>query len=485
MPAHRFDLANPAARASRVTLRRGIGLVLGTLLLPGSAQLQGGNRTVGRVALRIWAVLLTSLVLLAVTGLLWRGALVTLLASGALYKLLQPLVIALGVGEAYLIIDAWRIAQPLQMDRRRRLGFGIASLVTALAVLAGSIGLGQAARAQGDLLDTVLRGGGNSTPHQGRYNILMLGADAGADRVGLRADSIMVASVDDVTGRTVMLSLPRNLEGVRFPASSPLREKYPQGYECPDHSCMLNAIYTLGTDNADLYPGVDDPGLQAMREAVSETLGLGINYTIMVDLAGFSSVIDAVGGIRLDINKRVPIGGGTSPIRGWIEPGKDVHLDGYHALWFARSREGSSDFERMVRQKCVVNAMLQQLDPVTVMTRFTDIASAGRQVAFTDVPSKDVNKLATLSARTRKLPIMSVSFTPPLVYPGNPKYDVIRRVVAQKIAASEALDAPRKAPSASAPRSRAQTPRKPDSSRPVVSSSPAPESEDLAAVCGS
>lgn len=499
MPASQLDLSDPSPRASRVALRRGLGLVFLTLLLPGSAQLQAGSKTVGRVAMRIWMGLVGLVVLLVLLGLLWRGAAVTILASGSFYKLLAPLVITLGLGMAYLLLDAWRLAQPLRMERRARLGFGLGAVLLAAAVMLLSLNLGQAARAQGNLLEKVLAGGGTSKSHSGRYNILMLGADAGDGRVGLRPDSITVASVAEDTGRTVMFSLPRNLEGVRFPENSPLHKLYPQGYDCPDHSCMLNAVYTLGQDHKDLYPNAPDPGLQAMKEAVSETLGLPINYTVMVDLKGFIAVIDAVGGITLDINKRVPIGGGTSRINGWIEPGKDVKLDGYHALWFARSRHGSTDFERMLRQKCVINAMVNQLDPITVMGKFTKIAEAGEQVAYTDVPSKDVNRLGTLAGKTRKLPIMSVSFTPPLVYPGNPKWDVIRRTVEQKIAASEALDdgggTPKKAAKAAA-QSKAPVPTSPMSKAPgtpAVSATPSqeptnegtpkPDNEDLEQVC--
>ncbi|HRA03803.1 MAG TPA: LCP family protein [Arachnia sp.] len=125
---------------------------------------------------------------------------------------------------------------------------------------------------------------------------------------------------------------------------------------------MLNGIWTLGEEHADLYPE-GQAGLTAMMEAVEETLGLELNYYALVDMHGFSALIDAMGGIRLDIAKPIPIGGGGSPISGYIDPGDDVLLDGYHALWFARSRAESSDYERMVRQKCVMSAMVQQLDP--------------------------------------------------------------------------------------------------------------------------
>ncbi|MGA4669465.1 LCP family protein [Propionibacteriaceae bacterium Y1923] len=501
VPVQPEELADPVPNSQRVAFRRGVGLVLATLVLPGSAQLQAGNKTLGRVALRVWMVVVGLLLLTGVVALVSRGAVVTVLASGWFYKVLQPVLIVLGLGWALLIADAWRLAQPLAMERLRRLGFGLVSLLLALAVGSAGFNLGSASHAQGELLDTILGGGGDSTPNAGRYNVLMLGADAGDGRVGLRPDTIMVASVNEVTGRTVIFSLPRNLEGATFPDGSPLQELYPDGYECEDHSCMLNAIYTLGQDNAELYPGVKDPGLQAMREVVSELLGLDINYTVMVDLMGFTSLIDAVGGIRLNVGKRVPIGGGTSPITGWIEPGDNQHLDGYHALWFARSRQGSTDYERMLRQKCVVNAMLNQLDPITVLTKFNEIAGASGEIAYTDVPSKDVNKLATLANKTRKLPLSSVSFTPPLIFPGNPKLEVIRETVASKIAESDALDStttPAGDPGSSTPAtSSAPSPSTTPSAtsageastgatptqEPTNEGTPAPESEDLGAVC--
>ena len=198
----------------------------------------------------------------------------------------------------------------------------------------------------------------------GITSIVLLGVDAADGRHGLRPDSINVASVDEQTGRTVLFGLPRNLQRVQFPASSPLQELYPRGYRCSDGECMLNGIYTLGHINADRYgDDVEDPGMQAMKEAISHTLELSINYYVMVDMAGFTDLVDAMGGIQVNVHKAVPIGGVTHPVTGHIGPGENLHLDGYEALWLARSRHGSSDYERMVRQKCVMNARAQQLDP--------------------------------------------------------------------------------------------------------------------------
>ena len=83
--------------------------------------------------------------------------------------------------------------------------------------------------AQRDLMSTVFAGGGDQEAKQGRYNILLLGGDAGKDRSGLRPDSMTVASVDAETGRTVLISLPRNLEGVPFPESFAAAQEVPQG----------------------------------------------------------------------------------------------------------------------------------------------------------------------------------------------------------------------------------------------------------------
>ncbi|MGJ6981392.1 LCP family protein [Aestuariimicrobium soli] len=480
-----------------MALRRGIGYLVGSIVLPGCAQLVAGNRRVGVIALRVIGALLCVVLLVGLLALVWRGPVVAVAANGTFWRAMQWVVIALGVCWAALILDAWRVARPLTMAPRGRLGFGVASLVLAMAVFFASLGLGSMARAQGDLFSSVFAGGGSKKANAGRINVLLLGGDAGADRQGLRPDSVTVASVSEATGRTVLFSLPRNLEDVEFPTSSPLHALYPDGYSCDDHSCLLNAIYTLGQEHADLYPGVKDPGVQATKEAVEQTLGLSINYYAMIDLAGFISLIDAVGGITLDVNKRVPIGGGTSKVFGYIEPGKNKHLDGYHALWFARSRHGSTDYERIIRQKCVMNAMLNQLNPATVVVKFNDIAGAGEEIAATDVPSTEVNRLMTLASKAKSKPISSVSFTPPLIYPGNPKLDVIRTTVKQRIAASEALDDPSRrsstassAPAASSapttaerPATSASAPGSASSTTADDNGTPQPQNDDLSEVC--
>ncbi|MGI8458466.1 MAG: LCP family protein [Propionibacteriaceae bacterium] len=476
----------PAAqiRSEKVKLRRGLTFVAMTLVLPGSAQLAAGNRTVGRIALRSWLALWALIALGVVLALTWRSALITLVALPPTLPLVQGLLVVLAVGWAGLFVDAWRISRPPELGKRHRLGFAILNLTLVLLVSGGLLASASMVSAQRSLLSSVFGGGGNITKADGRYNILLLGGDAGKTRVGLRPDSITVASVDADTGRTVLLSLPRNLEDVPFPDGSPMQKAFPAGYSCADHSCMLNAVYTYATEHPGLYPGVKDPGIQATKEAVEGALGLRLNYYALVDLKGFQALVDAVGGINLDVNTRVPMGGHGSRIFGYIEPGKNKHLDGYHTLWFARSRVADSDYARMARQKCVMSAMLNQLDPVTVLTKFNQIAAAGKEIMATDVPPSQASTLMGLALAAKQKPISSVAFVPPLVYPGSPDFAKIHAKVGQAIAKSEAKDAPKpkSGPATAAPSSAIPTPSSTPSSQPKVDE-PAPDTSDLANVC--
>jgi hypothetical protein len=163
----------------------------------------------------------------------------------------------------------------------------------------------------------------------------------------------------------------------------------------------------------------------------------------MIDLQGFEDLIDAMGGITVVSGKRVPISskvdpstGQHGPVLGWIEPGEQ-HLDGYHALWFARSREFASDYERMVRQRCVQDAMVRQLDPSTLLLRFQDIATAAPEVVTTDIPQIQVDRFVDLALKTRSAGTSSLNLTPPEVDPTHPDFAQVHELVASAIAESE------------------------------------------------
>src|SRR5690606_36791035 len=109
----------------------------------------------------------------------------------------------------------------------------------------------------------------------------------------------------------------------------------------------------------------------------SGALGLRIDYYVLVNLKAFEQLIDAFGGITVNVNYPVPKGGSEEEGRkpgGWIQPGPNQRLDGFDALWFARGRWGLDDYQRMLRQRCVIKAIIDQADPIKVLTRFEAIA---------------------------------------------------------------------------------------------------------------
>ena len=108
-------------RAQRVRFRRALTLMLMTLFLPGSAQLVSGNRRVGRIALWTWLTLLVVGVLAVVTSYFWHGLAFWAGTSTLLLQVLRLGLMALAVGWAYLFVDAWRLGQPLTLQRQHRL----------------------------------------------------------------------------------------------------------------------------------------------------------------------------------------------------------------------------------------------------------------------------------------------------------------------------------------------------------------------------
>ena len=452
------SLQTSQQRSERVKLRRGLTFLGMTLVLPGSAQVSAGNQALGRVALRIWAAIWLIAVTTAVFVLVWRSAAISMLTNSGTLRVLQVVLVALGIGWALLFLDAWRLSRPPELARRHRLGFAALSGGLVFAVTAALIASASVVSAQRQLVSAVFAGGGDHVAKAGRINILLMGGDAGPDRTGLRPDSMTVASVDAETGRTVLIGLPRNLEKVPFPDSSPLHQKFPGGYACTDHSCMLNAVYTYASAHKNLYPHVPNPGAQATKEAIEATTGLTINYWALIDLKGFEDLVDAVGGITMDVYRRVPIGGGHAKLYGYVEAGRNRHLNGREALWFGRSRSDSSDYDRMVRQKCVMNAMLKQLDPVTVLTKFNGIASASQEIVATDIPKSQISTMLSLATKAKSKPVASLAIVPPLIQPANPDFATIQRSIAAKIAAAEAADQPKPAARDSTPPGAGATP---------------------------
>jgi LCP family protein required for cell wall assembly len=479
-PADLRSLSEP------VRFRRALTLLAMTLVLPGSAQIVAGSKRAGRYAWRVIGGLVAIAIFLVLLSLVWRSGTINLLVSPRTLLVVQILLILLALGWAALFVDAYRLGRPLTLARNHRLTASVLDGVLIVVVVFALFWVSTIVSAQRDFVASVFGNGTKSKADKGRYNVLLLGGDSGADRIGTRPDSITLASVDANTGRTVLIGLPRNMAKVPFPAGTAMAKQFPDGFKwnnCAE-DCLLNGVYTYAMGHKQLFPGVKEPGLLATRQAVEAVTGLKVNYHVLIDIAGFAHLLDAVGGITVDVGKKVPIGGIGGPIKGYITPGKNKHLDGYHAMWFARSRAGATDYERMTRQKCVMTAMLNQLSPQTVLTKFQSIASASKEVVQTDIPAGELGTLMDLSLNAKQLPVSSFSPIPPLIHTGNPDFDLIRTKVAQAIEKSESLDK-------SAKDGNGMKPSNPSTSKPTnppakpggTPSEPANDVADVASIC--
>ncbi|CAA9343156.1 MAG: Cell envelope-related transcriptional attenuator [uncultured Nocardioidaceae bacterium] len=417
--------------AARVRFRRALTLLLMTLVLPGSAQLVLGRRAVGRAAVRVWLGCWAVLLLTVAVGVLDRGFVFWAGLNPGLLGALRLLLCALAIGWVLLFLDAWRLGEPLQLRQKQRLVVvglnGAFTFLVAGALLFGS----HLVAVHRDLVLAVSGDGDASAAQDGRYNVLLVGGDSGVGRYGLRTDSLTVASIDADTGRTVLFGLPRNMTDFPFPEGSVLGEAFPDGYDC--ETCTLNSLATWAADNPDRFAGTADPGMAATIEGVEGITGLPVNYYAMVDLDGFRSLVAAMGGLTLNVRDRIPIG---LPVRRYIEPGVR-ELDGFETLWFARSRESADDYSRMARQKCVMSAMLQQLSPQVVITRFAALAEAGEHILTTDLPASELDTFAELALKAKAQRISTVSFVPPVISTSSPDIAKVHAMVATAVERAE------------------------------------------------
>ena len=418
--------------------KRAWWLILLTLLIPGSAQLMAGNRKLGRLGIIATLVYWALFVVAALLYVVNRSWLFFAVTFPILSGILAGFLILYSVIFAFLALDTLRLMRIGRINGRLK-WVTLAGIVAVGILGTSTIGYaGNLAGVQSNMIGGIFTQQGITLPENGRYNILLMGGDAARDRLGLRPDSMSVLSIDAVTGQAVNIGIPRNLQRAPFVAGSPMQKLWPDGYNCGD-VCLINAIYKDVTDNhADLYPKAEEqgsnPGIEATKEAVEGVTGLKIQSYVLVDMAGFKALIDALGGITITVKDRLPIGGQEDSfgqpinVKGWIEPGVQ-HMDGKTAIWFARARHGSSDYARMQRQREVEDAMLAQLDPANVLAHFKDIAAAGRQLLKTNIPNGQVAIYIDLALKAKKLGIQKLELIPPTIDVVHPDYKAIHTMV--------------------------------------------------------
>jgi hypothetical protein len=124
-----------------------------------------------------------------------------------------------------------------------------------------------------------------------------------------------------------------------------------------------------------------------------------------------------------------------------------------------------------------MRAMLNQLDPITVLTKFNKIAAAGKEVVATDIPPSEIATMMDLAIKAKSLPVSSIAMVPPLINPNSPNYDTVHGRVQETITASEAIDRPTAEPTPAAMPDATPKPK------PAASPSRSAQTDDLSKVC--
>jgi polyisoprenyl-teichoic acid--peptidoglycan teichoic acid transferase len=434
-PADEQPTLPPRRAASDNDFGRTVGFTVAGTIVPGLGLIAARRRVIGGIVLGIFvtallivglwaavdrdglvsvvvrpAVLNTLAIVLVVTALLWVGVIVA--THLALRR--KPTPAQRAIGAALVGVLAFAVAAPMAVAARY--SYDQASLVN--TVFKSDKNTKSATRPSLDVEPTAKGEAPDPWKDKPRVNILLLGGDAGPDRTGTRTDTVILASIDTKTGDTTLFSLPRNTGRMPFPSGSPLRRYYPNGFTNGDGNnaeYFLNAMYdnVPATVPKDILGETDNLGADVLKLSVGEALGLKVDYYVLINLQGFAKMVNALGGITVNINSYIPIGGNTDlhiPPKEYLKPGADQHLGGRDALWYARGRYGSDDFARMDRQRCVINAIIKQANPTNMLARYEQIAKASKDIVVTDMPQEVLPLMVDLSFRVKDGNVRSIVF---------------------------------------------------------------------------
>ena len=215
-----------------------------------------------------------------------------------------------------------------------------------------------------------------------RYvNIILLGSDKREGDTTWRTDTMIVVSVDTERVVVRLLSLPRDL-WVNIPG---------QGNDRINTADMWGELAQEGS------------GPDLVKQTIRENLGIPIQYYVRADFDGFIEIIDAIGGVDIDVECAL------TDIE--LEPGVQ-HMDGELALLYARSRITTNDFDRSRRQRKLLMALWGKAKSTDIITKIPALWMAMAGTFDTDMPLNQVLSLGYLGVQLRPNYIFSQSIGP-------------------------------------------------------------------------
>lgn len=238
------------------------------------------------------------------------------------------------------------------------------------------------------------------------FNVLLIGVDSRPDHpeAGVRSDTLIVVRVDPVAKWAAMLSIPRDTF-VKIP------------YRDDVEGAKITLAYAYGFQHPDIY-GPDtrpvDAGQALAADTVEEFLSITIDYTAQVDPGGFETVLDALGGIVVDVPHAMLDAEYPTDDFGYqrllIEPGLQ-RMNGHTALLYARTRHVDNDFGRSRRQQQVLQStyckvkrqgLLQQIE---LVPHLLDLV---QRSVLTNLPLNDLGTLRGLAGLIQDIGIDQV-----------------------------------------------------------------------------
>ncbi|WP_223166643.1 LCP family protein [Nonomuraea sp. SYSU D8015] len=413
-----------------------ITLTLASAVLWGVAHVAAERRKTGVALMAAYILMLVSIL-----------SVFTAFSTNLLSLAVQPRWLAWLTAGLVVIALAWTgvivwsflLVRPPRSDAVGRFFTTTLTIALCALVLAPTVYAARLAHVSRDVVNSLFSATGNSPiladdPWSGaaRVNFLLVGADSAPSRPGVRTDSMTVASVDVTTGTTTLFGLPRNLQRVPLP-KGPARARFPWGFTGSDPQTpgLLNEVFQYAEDHPDMVPGVGrgKRGPTLLKQTISYILGIPVHYYAMVDMKGFAEMVDAMGGVKVTIKEPIVYG----RHREGLLPAGTRKLTGEQALWYGRSRTDSDDYVRMGRQKCLLNAVAKQADPMTLLNSFERLAAATKRAISTDIPQALLPAIVELAQKVKGTKIRSLSFVPPLISTVYPDWSLIRRKVDQAL----------------------------------------------------
>lgn len=408
------------------------GSVIGALFVPGAPSLF--RRTTLSAALLLLGVVIP--IATIVVALVRRNEITSLVLDKNFLLALQTIAVLFVLTRLVSVVEVIRSRSE---GSPRRLASTLAIVGVMLVATPAAWSIARAQDLSGVISDVFVSSGGDaplaasgdgSTAGEGFKTILLLGGDEGPGRWALRTDTMILVTIHEDSGRIAMISIPRNMYKMQFPPGSAMANEFPKGF--PE---LANAIYPYVFTHEDVAAtyvrGDLQPEAIALASGISYSMNITIDDYVLVNMQGFLEIIDALGGVTLTLDEKLPmpgnIPGAKTQYPPFIGPG-EVTMDGTTALGYARSRSGDSDYGRMGRQRQLLTALANQVQGSDILLRFPNLTGIMRWTVRTSLSAGEFSSLVD-RLRSGASINESVGLIPPLINPGNPNFADISNLI--------------------------------------------------------